>query len=183
MRSLLGFLGLNDSAREDDDALETATVKKIVNRLEALPRDRARYVASFAYILGRVAHADLEICDQESDAMETLVARHGGLPTQQAVLVVEIAKSQNRLFGGTENYLVTREFAAISDDAGRRELLDCLFAVSAADGSITNDEEEQIRQIAEELGMSPKIFQDVRADYTEHRSVIQRLRARETEDT
>jgi hypothetical protein len=34
--------------------------------------------------------------------------------------------------GGTEDYLVTREFREISTPAQRRELLDCLFAAAAA---------------------------------------------------
>ena len=37
------------------------------------------------------------------------------------------------LFGGTQNYLVTREFKEISTAQHRVELLDCQFAVSAAD--------------------------------------------------
>ena len=37
---------------------ETETVRRIVGRLEALPPERARLVASAAYILARAAHAD-----------------------------------------------------------------------------------------------------------------------------
>ncbi len=175
MRSLLSFLGLGGDDAGREGKADTATVRKIVARLESLPEDRARHVASFAYILGRVAQADLDIRDEEIAVMEELVMERGGLPREQAVLVVEIAKSQNRLFGGTENYLVTREFAQRADDAQRQELMHCLFAVSAADGSITADEEQQLQQIADELGMAPSIYFAVRARYNDQRSVIQRL--------
>ena len=37
---------------------DTATVRKIAAELEGLPREQARYVAAFAYILGRAANAD-----------------------------------------------------------------------------------------------------------------------------
>ena len=57
----------------------------------------------------------------------------GGLPEAQAALVVEIAKSQNRLFGATEGFLVTRELRASATREECRQLLDCLCAVSAAD--------------------------------------------------
>lgn len=181
MRALLGFLGLGREGSESDGAAQTATVRKIVARLEALPENEARYVACFAYLLGRVAHADLEISGEESQAMEALVVDHSGLGEAQAVLVVEIAKRQNRLFGGTENFLVTRELAAITDEAQRRDLLHCLFAVSTADGSISGEEEEQIRQIAEELGMRPATFLEIRGQYNKQRSVIQRLDARDGE--
>lgn len=159
----------------DDSAAETATVRRIVERLEALPADRARYVAAFAYVLSRVAHADLDITAEETERMEELVRERGGLPGEQAVLVVEIAKSQNRLFGGTENFLVTREFARLASPEERRELLDALFAVAAADGGISGAEESQIRQIASELGFTHRQYVDARSGWSEHREVLRGL--------
>ena len=47
-----------------------------------------------------------------------------------------------QLAGGTENFLVTREFKEIATREQCRELLDCLFAVSAADDSISGVEED-----------------------------------------
>jgi uncharacterized tellurite resistance protein B-like protein len=76
--------------------------------------------------LSRVAHADLSISDAETARMLELIQRIGHLPEAQAVVVVEIAKSQARLFGGTENFLVTREFVKIASDLQRQELLECL---------------------------------------------------------
>jgi len=135
----------------------------------------ARFVAAFAYILGRVAHADLHISEEETRKMEEIVHSLGHLPEDQSVLVVQIAKSQNRLFGGTENYLVTREFMEISRPEQRQELLDCLFAVSASDDSISGVEEAQIRQIASELGFSHRDFVTARSAYNQHREVLKPL--------
>lgn len=171
VRAAIARPGGADADREGD----TATVRKIVGALADLEPERARYVAAFAYLLGRVAHADLDIDRRETREMEDLVRGFGDLPEAQAVLVVEIAKSQNRLFGGTENYQVAREFKQLSTPEERRELLDCLFAVSAADDAITGDEEAQLRQIAEELGFSHREYVEVRSTYNDKRSVIQRL--------
>lgn len=175
--SLLEILGLKSSS--DSTAAEktgnTETVRKIVSELEAMDAEKARYVAAFAYILGRVAHADLHISDEETRKMEAIVLQLGHLPEEQAILVVQIAKSQNRLFGHTENFLVTREFTEISTAEQRQELLDCLFAVSAADNSISGAEESQIRQIASELGFSHHQFVDARSLYSEHREVLKPL--------
>ena len=141
-----------------------------------MPPEKARFVAAFAYLLGRVAHADLDISAEETAEMEDIVRRFGDLPEEQAVLVVEIAKSQNRLFGGTENFQVAREFKQLASAEQRRELLHCLFAVSAADDEISGDEEIQLRQIAEELDFSHREYIEVRSSYNDKRSVIQRLR-------
>jgi len=169
--SILRLLGLErksqDSAPGDADA-----VRAIARRLEALPPERARYLAAFAYILGRAAHCDLETSAAETRAMEAIVQRHGGLPEDQAALVVEIAKSQNRLFGGTENFLVTREFRAVATDAERRELLDCCFAVTAADDSISAAEDHHVRRIADELGFSLAEFVAARQAWSDKRQIL-----------
>jgi uncharacterized tellurite resistance protein B-like protein len=83
--------------------------------------------------------------------METLVVRHGGLTEEQAILVVQIAKSQTQIFGGTEDFLVTREFDQIATHDQKLALLDCLFAVSAAANGIDTVEDNEIRRIALEL--------------------------------
>src|SRR5688572_12303722 len=151
---------------------DTDTVRRIVSELEHLDADRARYLAAFAYVLSRVAGADLHISDVETAKMIDVLERVGHLPEAQAILVVQIAKSQNRLFGGTENFLVTREFREIASDAERRELLDCLFAVSVADNAITGEEENQIRQIASELGFSHPEYIQARLGYSDKRTVL-----------
>jgi uncharacterized tellurite resistance protein B-like protein len=112
--------------------------------------------------------------------MEEIVHSLGHLPEDQSILVVQIAKSQNRLFGSTENFLVTREFMEISTAAQRQELLDCLFAVSAADESISGVEEAQIRQIASELGFSHRDYVTARSAYNEHREVLKPLLGEES---
>ena len=170
----MGILDILGRRRDDAGTAggDTATVRRIVAELETLEKEKARFVAAFAYILGRVAHADLDISVEETRAMEEIVQSLGHLPEEQAVLVVQIAKSQNRLLGGTENFLVTREFRDLSTEGQRVELLDCLFAVSAADESISGAEEAQIRQIASELGFSHRQFVDARSAWSEHRALL-----------
>jgi len=160
---------------------DTDTVRRIVDELEALEPARARFLAAFAYVLSRVAHADSHISDQETESMREVVQKLGHLPEAQAMLVVEIAKSQARLFGGTENYLVTREFREIATAEQRLELLDCIFAVAASDGSISTIEESQAGQIAKELGFTQPEYASALAAHGEHRAVLKTLRAKQTE--
>ncbi len=155
---------------------DTDTVRRIVSELDRLDPERARFLAAFAYVLSRVAGADLHIDAAETASMVGFVQQVGRLPEAQAVLVVEIAKSQNRLFGGTENFLVTREFRRVATDAERSDLLRCLFAVASADAAISADEDAQIWQIAGELGVSRQEFVAVRAEYSALRTVLQRDR-------
>jgi uncharacterized tellurite resistance protein B-like protein len=151
---------------------DTETVRKIAGELDKLDPDRARHLAALAYVLSRVAGADHHFSAEETEKMVELVRSEDGLPEDQALLVVEIAKNQHRLFGGTENYLVTREFRQIASDAERRKLLDWLFAVSAADQAITGEEDAQIRQIASELGVPHDEFVALRMKWSSQRTVM-----------
>ncbi|MEM7482616.1 MAG: TerB family tellurite resistance protein [Acidobacteriota bacterium] len=172
--SIRDWFGLKGSSSEAASTAETETVRKIVARLEAIEPDKARFIAAFAYNLSRVAHADLSIDAAETRTMERLVVEVGKLPEEQAVLAVQIAKSQARLFGSTENFLVTREFRELSSEEERLRLLDCLFAVSAADGSISGQEEAQITSIATELGFTRRQMVEVRSRWNDQRAILQR---------
>jgi uncharacterized tellurite resistance protein B-like protein len=119
-----------------------------------------------------VAHADLDISDDETGRMEAIVREMGGIPEAQAALVVEIAKSQNRLFGATEGFLVTRQLRASATPEECRHLLDCLCAVAAADGAIRSAEERQIRQITSELGLDHADYVAALGAWAKHRAVL-----------
>ncbi len=184
MMSILKFLGLttDDGPEQLDVGAEGDIVRRIVRELEALPEDKARYLAAFAYVLGRAAHADSHISDDETSKMLHIVRVLGHLPEAQAVLVVEMAKSQVRLFGGTDNYVVTRQFKTLSSPEQRFELLECVFAVTAADESITAVEEGQARQISKELGLTHAEFVAARAGYVEHVEALKDFRRQRDEN-
>lgn len=162
--SLLRFLGIGGAQAEAAKG-ETRTVREIAARLERLPPAQARYLAGFAYVLARVANADLNIDASESEAMERIVRETAGLSESEGALVVEIAKSQARLLGGTENYVVTREFKQTSTPEQRTRLLECLFEIAAADGVIATVESAEIAAIGEELGFTRPEINALRAPY------------------
>ncbi len=153
---------------------ETETVRKIARALDELETERARYIATFAYILGRVAHADMDISEEETREMERIVAERGGLPAQQAVIAVQIAKSQNKLFGGTEDFLVTREFNDLAAYEQKLQLLDCLFALSACDDEISTIEDNEIGKIARELHLGREELVRARQGYVKQLGVLKR---------
>lgn len=156
---------------------ETATIRRIVGELEALPADRARHLAGFAYILGRAANADMVITNGETALMERIVVEHGGIPEAQAVLVVEIAKQQERLFGGTEDYLVTRQWSETATLEERIALLRCCFLIGAVDDTITADESAVLNEIGNELLLDPATITGIRGEFTDRYAVVQAMRA------
>lgn len=175
--SLWKFLGMERAPEprgNEEFASSAEAMRGVVDRLERLDPERARYVAQFAYVLGRVAHADLDVSGAETRAMEREVRTLGGLDEAEAVLVVEIAKSQHRLFGATDSYSITRDFARSSAPEQKRQLVRCLFAVSAADENVSGVEENEIRRIVKELDLAHEDFIEARASYRDHVAVLRR---------
>ena len=141
-----------------DPAGDTATVRRIVAKLEAMPPEQARLIASAAYTLARAANADLDISDEETAAIERELQDHKALDEATAVLVTEMAKLQAKTVGGTEDYVVTREFKKLADDAQRVAVVRACFAVMAANGTISAEETGTVNQIADELDIDEDVL-------------------------
>jgi uncharacterized tellurite resistance protein B-like protein len=171
--SLLRFLGLADRGAKREQS-ESETVHRIASQLERLDPTQAKYLAAFAYVLARIANADLRIDAAETAEMEGAVHRIAGLTEAEAALVVQIAQSQARNLGGTQDYVVTRQFRQISTREQRADLLQCLYAVAAADGSIRAEESAEIVKIGEELGFTRAEANSLRGQYREKLTEFQR---------
>ena len=172
MSLLKKFLGLGGEAKEEDG--DTETVRRIASELDRLPSETAKFLAAFAYVLARVAHADLDIDDAETREMERIATSLASLSSAEAALVVQIAKTQARLLGETENYVVTREFRNISTREQRGNLLQCLYAVAASDGTISGVESAEIAVIGEELGFTRAEINALRSAYRDKLSEFQK---------
>lgn len=153
---------------------ETETVRKIVKELDDLEPERARHIACFAYLLSRVANADLDISDEETEAMERIVVERGQLPEAHAVIVVQMAKSRAQMFGETDDFLVAREFKEVASREEKLALIDCLFAVSASDEGISSVEDAEIGKIANELALSREDVASLRNDYSDYLNVLKK---------
>jgi uncharacterized tellurite resistance protein B-like protein len=172
--SILTFLGLGSQREQPASTERTEAVRAIVETLDRIDEDRARFIASFGYILSRVANADQSVTCGETQAMERILATEGGLSPEQAAIVVKMAGMRNELFGGTDNFLVTREFRRIASEQQKYALLDCLFAVSAASEDISMVENNEIRQIAAEIGLEHRDFIQVRLSWKDRLRVLKR---------
>ena len=175
--SILKLLGLQkvESQKTAEISKETETVKKIEQTLEGMDPRQAKFHALFAGILSRVAHADLHISEDEVKAMEEVLVKLGHLTEEMAALVVEIAKSHTELFGGVESYLITRNFNEIATQDDKYHLLECLFAVAAADQNISEAENKEIEKIARELQITHSDLLGVRHAFREHMAVLKDL--------
>lgn len=155
---------------------DTESIRRIAGELDAMPVEERRYIAGFAYVLARAAHADLEISPEEMAYMEKAVIEVGGIRSAQAVLVVEMARNMAELYGATDDFVVTRSFAENSTRDQREKLLRTAFAVGAADDTITAAEVAELNQIGKELGFRADEIDAIRDEFRDQLAAIQAMR-------
>jgi tellurite resistance protein len=155
----------------------TDSIRRIAGEIEALPIEQRRYIAGFAYVLARAAHADLDISDAELKYMEHVVVEVGHLSEAQAVLVVEMARNMAELYGATDDFVVTRRFTEISTSEQREDLLRTAFAVGAADDTISAAESAELNEIGKELGFRSDQVDAIRDEFRDQLAAVQSMRA------
>lgn len=180
---LRGLFGSKDKESEEPAverpqaaSTETESIRTISAAIEALPLEQRRFIAGFAYVLARAAHADLDVTEAESAYIEQAVVSVGHLTDEQASLVVSMAKNMNELYGATEDYVVTREFAGIASREQREDALRTAFAVGAADDTITAEESAELNAIGKELGFPSHEIDAIRDEFRDQLAAIQAMR-------
>jgi len=154
---------------------ETQSVHMIAAALSGLPPARARYVAAFAYLLGRAANANLEVTDAERKEMAD-IAGQAGLDAETAKLVMDMSSTLSGEFGATEDFLVTREFKAISTIEERHRLIRACFLVMAADDEIDATEAWLVNRVAEELDVERADLNRIREEFHDKLSGVRLAR-------
>ena len=171
--SILEWLGLSE-ARGGSQADGLAA---IADALEGMDPSRARFLACFAYALTRAARADGRVTEDEAATMERVVVEYGRLPPEQAARVVRIARAEATRSGGTDDFLVTRELNTIASREEKLALVECLFAIAAADETILTVEDNEVRRIANELKLEHHDYIAARTRYLQHLQVLRDTRS------
>ena len=165
LRKIFDALGLAAPPDGDADPAASPAVQAVADRLDGLEPQRARLVAALALVLARVARADMQSSERELAVIASILQEYAGLTAEQAGLATEMISHRHRLFGVSDAYLATREFKRLASPRELDCILRCLFAVGAADDSIALVEEEEVRQVASELGFSHEQFVAARARF------------------
>jgi uncharacterized tellurite resistance protein B-like protein len=171
--SLLRILGLGRdvSGRES----EPESLIEMTRRLEALPPAEARMAAAFAFLMARIAGADLRADANERASMVERIEHFAGLTTERADLLVDAALEALEHHGATDNHLVARAYRDISSPEERLDLIRCLYAVAAADETITTDEDNEIFEVARVVGVSHSDVIALRSEWRSHLGTLKGL--------
>lgn len=158
------------SPPDDSDSTALDHVERILGHL---PANKARDLAAMALLLGRVAHADSEVTEEERVRMTGILATDLHLDEEQVVAVTELAL-QHELCLSMDRHLVLRHIRESLDHAERFDLVRSLFHLAAVD-EIDSNESEEIRVITKGLQLTNEDFIALRSEFRDHLSILKNL--------
>ena len=115
-------------------------------------------------MMALVARINPQLTEQEQAAMRFTLQQTWHLNNEQAAFLVDVAVSQQP--ADLDGYRLADGFAAVSDYDERAQLVDSLFAVAAADGTLSNDEIETIRTLANTMVVTHERFIEAKLKVT-----------------
>ena len=173
LRHLLTALGLH---REDDTPPgDRPLFRRLQDELSRLGAERFEYLAGFAGLLARVAGAEGGISAAEATAMAARLRSAGNLSETDATLIADMLRHERDCLAAIQSHELTRAINAGATEAEKQALLDCLYAVAAADHLVSDVEEQEIRRVAEAILIPHRVLMDIRARYRDRLEALQNL--------
>jgi uncharacterized tellurite resistance protein B-like protein len=111
-------------------------------------------------LMGLVAQADGEIDARELEEIRRQLQFHGSFEAEALEVLIAIIDEES--VRGLDRARLISEYTASADFQERVRLLDLLFAVATANGSLTHAELEQLRGISSAMGLSHRQYIDAK---------------------
>jgi len=127
-----------------------------------------------AGLLSRVAYVDLEITEGEVKKMKEVLQEWTKLSEGSIIAIREMAISEMKELCGLENHLYVYPLNDVLDKKEKNEILSALFAISAADGSVSSMESEEIRTICKGLKLPHDHYIAARATVAEKLAALKK---------
>jgi uncharacterized tellurite resistance protein B-like protein len=133
----------------------------------SLDRDLPEWnrVTLLGVLLADVAHLGRGWDHGERDVVAKVLSEQLDMDEPQRELLLEVMAGERER--DTDLQKICAEYCRISTMSERLDIVEALFAVAAADGSISKDEVERIRKIADLLWISNPEYLSVRDRYRE----------------
>ncbi len=171
--SLLRFLGLGERPAGRD--AEPQSLVELGHELNSLAPEQARFVAAFAYLLARVAGADLRTDEAERAEITRRLEGFAGIDTAQAEILAKSAVHIAEVQSASDDHLVARAFRDMTQPPEQIRLLRCLYAVAAADEIISTREDNDIFEIARAIGVARTDVVALRSEFKQYLGTLKAL--------
>ena len=171
--SLLRFLGIG--GQKAGREAEPVSLVELGTELESLPPEESRFIAAFAYLLARVAGADMRTDDTELAEMARHLETFGGIEADKAQMLTASAVRIADTYSPSDDHLVARAFRDMTETPERLRLLRCLYAVAAADEMISTTEDNEIFEVAKAIGVQREQVVALRSEFKQYLGAMKAL--------
>lgn len=168
------ILGITTSGTSNDDLEKGTLYHELEQLFSDLPEEEIRFIAGFAGLLGRVALSDMRLEPEEVSKIREILNTRTSLTPERIDRILELIRLQADQLFGSENIYYVRLINDTADRSRKMEVLDALFAVAAANDSITTEEEAELRLIADSLGLYHSEYIRVRLRYRDQLDVLKK---------
>ncbi|MBT5472271.1 MAG: hypothetical protein HOK41_16830 [Nitrospina sp.] len=155
-----------EHARDPNPDMEKYFKRRVLKKIELksahsgvvsqLPEDRLYFLCMVGTLMASIAHVDNEFDPAEKKALKKCLAEQFSLKGKELTLLLEVVEEQGK--SDFDFHEVVTEINRLTSYNDRLHLMECLFAVAAADGNIAHDEAEEIRRITKAMRISHSIF-------------------------
>jgi len=170
--NLFEILGLTPRPERADDMEKGSLYQQLESCLSGLPENEIRFVAGLAGLLGRVALADMKLEAEEIAEIRRILQEESTLSTAQVDRVLRLIELHAEEYFGAENVYYTRLINQSATKVQKLEVLYAVFAVAAANGSISAEEEAEIRTIASGLLLTHQEYIEIRIQFRDQLDVL-----------
>ncbi|HET8937175.1 MAG TPA: TerB family tellurite resistance protein [Polyangiales bacterium] len=151
----------------------TDVLREVVQtEMKGADPESARIVVAVAGLLASVAHADRRYTAQEKAYMHDALQRLDGLTAEGADAVCAVIEKQGVTIGAHNPHAFTRELRDRTDVELRREVLEVLVDLAAADGELSLSETDLLRRTCSALGLTPQDYLNAQARHREKLSTL-----------
>ena len=146
------ILHLEDGEIKSISEAMASSTSQMLKLLDQHDPAASQYLSAFSVALTRVALADGSIDDAETETIRKVLNETSDLQTGEVDLVMELAQTQVRCRAAAE-----AGADSIFTEDQSRHFVESLHAVAAADGEVSPEELQEIRDIADEFGFPPEV--------------------------
>jgi uncharacterized tellurite resistance protein B-like protein len=145
---------------------------KVREHLPDASDETARVVAALGGLLAAVAYADREYSESEETEVRRVIGRVQGM-TEAGIDAICSAIRRHVVAASTVGIPgFARELRELGDHELRREVLDALVDLAAADGHISVAETNLLRQITTSLGLSQADYNEAQTRHRDRLSIL-----------
>ncbi|MEM6791252.1 MAG: TerB family tellurite resistance protein [Myxococcota bacterium] len=170
------FSWLKSRRTEPGDARARALYDVVRRAVTAGGRDEddvhIRIVGATAALLACVAYADLEVEASEEEVIRVTLGRIQGLDEAGVAAIVAVMRQDVVRIASAEATTYARELLELTDETFRRQLLDVLVDVAAADDEITVSETNMLRGVARAFGLPSAAYNESQSRHRDKLAVL-----------